>query len=48
MIDRNFELLELEKKQMERTKLKAKQELEALGLQACSSYHSLDYCFLET
>lgn len=47
MIDRNFELLELEKKQMERTKLKAKQELEALGLQACSSHHLLDYCFLD-
>ena len=31
--NRDFELLEMEKKQMEKTKLKAKQELEALRLQ---------------
>lgn len=33
--DRDFELLEMEKKQMEKFKIKAKQELEALRLQAC-------------
>lgn len=33
--DRDFELLEMEKKQMEKSKMKAKQELEALRLQAC-------------
>lgn len=33
--DRDFDLLEMEKKQIEKSKLKAKQELEALRLQAC-------------
>ena len=33
--DRDFDLLEMEKKQVENVKLAAKQELEALRLQVC-------------